>query len=138
MTNMDQHLLSIILLMPIAGLLILLLIPGKQRGLIRVLANLVAFVGFVVSLRMLSLFDDPAAYRHYLREKYHEEREFDQPTIAHELRSPAGRISSFAALLLECPDVYDNALLSDLQRDCLTTMAELVRQLLTHAIFRRD
>lgn len=87
--------------------------------------------------KMLSLFDDPAAYRDHLREKYHEERDFDQPTIAHELRSPAGRIASFVALLLDCPDVYDNIELSDAQRQNLTLIGDTVRQMLAHAIFRR-
>src|SRR6516162_10070310 len=53
---MDQHLLSIILLTPLAGLAVLLFIPGKSKDLIRVWANLVAFVGFLISLPLLSRF----------------------------------------------------------------------------------
>ena len=53
---MDQHLLSIILLTPLAGLAILLLIPGKSKDLIRVWANLVGFAGFLISLPLVSRF----------------------------------------------------------------------------------
>ena len=54
---MDQHLLSIILLTPLAGLAILLFIPGKNKDFIRVWANLAAFAGFLVSLPLLKSFD---------------------------------------------------------------------------------
>ncbi len=53
---MDQHLLSIILLTPLAGLAVLLLIPGKSKDLIRVWANLVGFAGFLISLPLVSRF----------------------------------------------------------------------------------
>src|SRR5271165_3989059 len=53
---MDQHLLSIVLLTPLAGLAVLLFIPGKSKGLVRVWANLVAFAGFLVSLPLVSRF----------------------------------------------------------------------------------
>ena len=39
---MDQHLLSIVLLTPLAGLAVLLLIPSGNKGLIRLWANLAA------------------------------------------------------------------------------------------------
>jgi NADH-quinone oxidoreductase subunit M len=55
---MDQHLLSIILMTPLAGLLGLFLIPGKNKDLIRVWANLVAFAGFLISLPLLSRFQN--------------------------------------------------------------------------------
>src|SRR5205807_7082279 len=55
-TNMDQHLLSIILLTPLAGLLVLFLIPGRNKDLIRVWANLVAFAGFMISLPLIKRF----------------------------------------------------------------------------------
>ena len=38
---MDQHLLTIILSTPLAGLLVLFLIPGKNKDLVRIWANLV-------------------------------------------------------------------------------------------------
>ena len=53
---MDQHLLSIILLTPLAGLVILLFIPGKSKDLIRVWANLVGFGGFLISLPLVKSF----------------------------------------------------------------------------------
>ena len=53
---MDQHLLSTILLTPLAGLVVLLFIPGKSKDLIRLWANLVSFAGFLISLRLVSAF----------------------------------------------------------------------------------
>jgi NADH-quinone oxidoreductase subunit M len=53
---MDQHLLSIILFTPLAGLVVLLLIPGKNKDLIRVWANLAAFAGFLISLPLVFRF----------------------------------------------------------------------------------
>src|SRR5215472_15177164 len=53
---MDQHLLSIILFTPLAGLAILLLLPGRNKDLIRVWANLASFAGFLVSLPLVSRF----------------------------------------------------------------------------------
>src|SRR2546427_288902 len=54
---MDQHLLSIVLFAPLAGFAILLLIPGSQKNLIKVWANLVGFVSFLISLPLVSRFD---------------------------------------------------------------------------------
>src|SRR6202140_4390692 len=53
---MDQHLLSIILLTPLAGLAVLLFIPGKNKDLIRLWANLVGLAGFLISLPLVSRF----------------------------------------------------------------------------------
>ena len=53
---MDQHLLSIVLLTPLAGLALLLLIPSGNRGLIKVWANLVALAGFLVSIPLVTRF----------------------------------------------------------------------------------
>src|SRR3954453_10044512 len=53
---MDQHLLTIILLTPLAGLAILLLIPGTSKDLVRVWANLVGFAGFLISLPLIKRF----------------------------------------------------------------------------------
>jgi len=53
---MDQHILSIVLLTPLAGLVILLLIPGKSKDVIRLWANLVTFGAFLYSLRLVKLF----------------------------------------------------------------------------------
>jgi NADH-quinone oxidoreductase subunit M len=58
---MDQHLLSIILFTPLAGLAVLLLIPGKNKDLIRVWANLASFTGFLISLPLVSRFQSGTA-----------------------------------------------------------------------------
>jgi len=55
---MDQHLLSIVLLTPLAGLLILLLIPAGSKNLIRIWANLAALAGFLVSLPLVFRFQN--------------------------------------------------------------------------------
>ena len=57
---MDQHLLSIVLLTPLAGLLILLLLPGN-KNLIRIWANLAALAGFLVSLPLVFRFQNGVA-----------------------------------------------------------------------------
>ncbi len=57
---MDQHLLSIILFTPLAGLLVLLLIPSGSKDLIRLWANLASFAGFLISLPLLSRFQTGA------------------------------------------------------------------------------
>jgi NADH-quinone oxidoreductase subunit M len=54
---MDQHLLSIVLLTPLGGLLVLLLLPGN-KNLIRIWANLAALAGFVVSLPLVFRFQN--------------------------------------------------------------------------------
>jgi NADH-quinone oxidoreductase subunit M len=58
---MDQHLLSLVLFAPLAGFLILLLIPGSQKNLIKVWANLVGFASFLISLPLVSRFDKTVA-----------------------------------------------------------------------------
>jgi NADH-quinone oxidoreductase subunit M len=58
---MDQHLLSIILFTPLAGLLVLLLLPSKSTNLIRVWANLASLAGFLISLPLLQRFQTGAA-----------------------------------------------------------------------------
>ncbi len=53
---MDQHLLSIVVFTPLAGLVVLLLLPSRSKELIRIWANLVGFAGFLVSLPLVSRF----------------------------------------------------------------------------------
>src|ERR1017187_3242735 len=53
---MDQHLLSIVLFTPLAGLAVLLFIPSGSKRLIRLWANLAALAGFLVSLPLVSRF----------------------------------------------------------------------------------
>lgn len=54
---MNEHLLSLVLFTPLAGALILLLIPSAQSNLIRLWGNAAAFAGFAVSLLLLGRFD---------------------------------------------------------------------------------
>jgi len=53
---MDQHLLSIVLLTPLAGLAVLLFLPSGNKNLIRVWANLASLAGFFVSLPLVFRF----------------------------------------------------------------------------------
>ncbi|PWU05254.1 MAG: Fe-S-binding domain-containing protein [Terriglobia bacterium] len=57
---MDQHLLSIILWTPAAGLLVLLFIPARRTDLIRLWANAAGLTGFLVSLPLLARFHSGA------------------------------------------------------------------------------
>jgi NADH-quinone oxidoreductase subunit M len=54
---MNEHLLSIVLFTPLAGLLVLLFLPASSKNLIRVWANLSAVAGFLVSLPLVFDFD---------------------------------------------------------------------------------
>src|SRR6266542_3119378 len=54
---MDQHLLSVILFAPLAGMLVLLLIPSSNKTAIKLWANLVAFACFLVSIPLVTRFD---------------------------------------------------------------------------------
>src|SRR5436190_1969282 len=54
---MDQHLLSIVLFAPLAGMLVLLLIPSSSKTAIKLWANLVGFACFLVSLPLATRFD---------------------------------------------------------------------------------
>src|SRR5437899_3258431 len=54
---MDQHLLSIVLFAPLAGMLVLLLIPSSAKNALKLWANLVAFACFLVSLPLVTRFD---------------------------------------------------------------------------------
>ncbi len=53
---MDQHLLSIVLFTPLAGLLVLLFLPSKSTGLIRIWANVAGLTGFLISLPLVMRF----------------------------------------------------------------------------------
>ena len=54
---MTGHLLSIILFTPLVGALILLLVNNRNEDAIRWIANLVAFVGFVISIPLWFWYD---------------------------------------------------------------------------------
>jgi NADH-quinone oxidoreductase subunit M len=58
---MNEHLLSIVLFTPLAGLAVLLFLPAAQKNLIRVWANIAGLAGFAVSLMLLARFDKNAA-----------------------------------------------------------------------------
>jgi len=60
---MDQHLLSIVLFTPLAGLAVLLCIPAGSKNLIRVWANLASFAGFLVSLPLASRFQTSLGFQ---------------------------------------------------------------------------
>jgi NADH-quinone oxidoreductase subunit M len=58
---MNEHLLSIVLFTPLAGMLILLFLPASNKTLIRVWANISALAGFLVSLLLVFRFDKSIA-----------------------------------------------------------------------------
>ena len=66
---MSNHLLSLVLFTPLAGMLVLLLIPSSQERLIKVWANVAALLGFVVSLPLAVHFVSSADGFQYV-EKY--------------------------------------------------------------------
>ena len=53
---MQNHLLSVVLLLPLAGAILLLFIPGRLVNGIRLVANLAGFAGFLVSLPLIGRF----------------------------------------------------------------------------------
>jgi NADH-quinone oxidoreductase subunit M len=54
---MAEHLLSIVLFTPLAGLLVLLFLPATNKTLVKVWANVSAIAGFLVSLPLVFRFD---------------------------------------------------------------------------------
>jgi NADH-quinone oxidoreductase subunit M len=58
---MREHILTIVWLTPLVGMFLLLLIPKDNKSLIRLVANLAAFAGFLVSLPLLFWFDSSNA-----------------------------------------------------------------------------
>ncbi|MEN6536143.1 MAG: NADH-quinone oxidoreductase subunit M [Bryobacteraceae bacterium] len=58
---MNEHLLSLVLFTPLAGMIVLLFIPAAQKNLIRVWANVVALAGFLVSLPLVARYDRSTA-----------------------------------------------------------------------------
>src|SRR5689334_19048518 len=58
-----DHILSIVLFTPLAGLLVLLLIPSSNARAIKLWANAAAFLGFLVSLPLVYLFDRTKDYQ---------------------------------------------------------------------------
>ncbi len=61
-----DHLLSLVVFTPLVGMLLLLLIPGSNKQLIRYWANFVGLLGFVVSLPLMTGFNKgQAGYQFY-------------------------------------------------------------------------
>ena len=58
---MNNHLLSIVLFTPLAGMLVLLLLPSSNKTLIRIWANVAALAGFLVSLPLVFRYDKSVA-----------------------------------------------------------------------------
>ena len=54
---MNEHLLSIVLFTPLAGLAVLLFIPSSQKQWIRIWANVAGLAGFLVSIPLVTRFD---------------------------------------------------------------------------------
>ena len=54
---MREHILSIVWLTPLVGMFLLLLIPKEKKQFIRYAANIVGFIGFLVSLSLVFWFD---------------------------------------------------------------------------------
>src|SRR5580658_4781307 len=52
-----DHILSIVLLTPLAGLLVLLFIPSSNARAIKLWANIISLVGFLVSVPLALNFD---------------------------------------------------------------------------------
>ena len=57
---MDQHLLSVILFAPLAGMLVLLFIPGSAKSAIKLWANIASFGCFLISIPLVTRFDKTA------------------------------------------------------------------------------
>src|SRR5579863_4552105 len=60
---MMDHILSIVLFTPLAGLLVLLFIPSSNARAIRLWANAAALIGFLVSLPLVFNFDSSKDYQ---------------------------------------------------------------------------
>jgi len=58
---MKEHILSIVWLTPLVGMFILLLLPKENKQFIRLVANLTAFVCFLISLPLVFWFDNGTA-----------------------------------------------------------------------------
>jgi len=52
-----DHILSIVLLTPLAGLLVLMFLPASNPRLIKLWANIPSFIGFLLSLPLVFQFD---------------------------------------------------------------------------------
>src|SRR5580658_7360190 len=53
---MRSHILSVILFTPLIGALVLLFVPKEKKDTIRWIANIFALAGFLISLRLVTMF----------------------------------------------------------------------------------
>src|ERR1700751_2072515 len=58
-----DHILSIVLFTPLAGMLVLLMLPSSNARAIRLWANLVSLAGFLFSLLLVFRFDSAKDYQ---------------------------------------------------------------------------
>jgi len=58
-----DHILSIVLFTPLAGLLVLLFIPGSNTRAVKLWANAISLIGFLVSLPLVFQFDSSKDYQ---------------------------------------------------------------------------
>ena len=58
---MSDHYLSIVMFTPLAGMIVLLLLPSDKKNLIKIWANVAAFIGFLVSLPLVFRVDKDIA-----------------------------------------------------------------------------
>src|SRR5690242_16966562 len=56
MAFVHDHILSVVLFTPLAGLIVLLFIPGANKNAVRWWANIAMFIGFLVSLPLVAWF----------------------------------------------------------------------------------
>ncbi|MBM3790962.1 MAG: Fe-S-binding domain-containing protein, partial [Acidobacteria bacterium] len=54
-----QNILNIVCYLPLLGLVIILFVQRDRQDLIRWIANIVAFLGFLVSIPLITAFNDP-------------------------------------------------------------------------------
>ncbi|MBM3813443.1 MAG: NADH-quinone oxidoreductase subunit M [Acidimicrobiia bacterium] len=65
-----DHILSIVLFTPLAGLAILLMIPSSNTRAVKIWANVASFIGFLVSLPLLTNFDRNKDYQYVERAEW--------------------------------------------------------------------
>src|SRR3954454_9144602 len=58
-----DHILSIVLFTPLVGLLVLLFIPSSNTRAVKLWANVVGFLGFLVSVPLVFTFDHTRDYQ---------------------------------------------------------------------------
>jgi NADH-quinone oxidoreductase subunit M len=67
--DFTENLLNIVLYLPLAGMVLVMLIPRDKEQLIKWVANITAFVGFLISIPLLTRFDARAGGFQFLYER---------------------------------------------------------------------